>query len=87
MLARECLMQVSEQILTILPNIHIAEQTDMVGFLFELHKISRFGKYSVLLEQCQKDINWSMFFIHVIIQKVYDGKKLLNDNKKKIYEP
>lgn len=58
-LARECLIQISEQIFTMLPNIHIAVQADVFGFLSDLHKISGFGKYSVLLEQCRKE--WSSF--------------------------
>ncbi len=57
-LARECLLQITVQVGTILPNILIAEQADVFSFLSDLHKIPGFGQCSGLLDQCRKE--WSL---------------------------
>jgi hypothetical protein len=55
-LARKCLMHITEQIKDQLQNIPMEEQTDVYCFLHDLHEISGFDVCAGLLKQCQKQV-------------------------------
>lgn len=65
-LAQECLLRITVQVDTMLPNILIAEQSDVFGFLSNMQKLSGFDQYTGLLEKCRKEWSFSEPLRHEI---------------------